>query len=305
LIRGLLLAVRPQQWVKNLIVFAALIFARRMGDLGALQRVVEVFVVFCLVSGGNYLLNDLLDLERDRQHPKKRHRPIASGLVPVRVAAAFSILLEGAAVVVAFAMDPRGELGALVLGYLVLMAAYSLKLKHVVVLDVFVIASGFVVRVVAGATVIGEPVSEWLILCTIFLSLFLGFGKRRAEIILLADDSSRHREALAGYTRTFLDQMIGVSTASVITCYALYTLSPITVSYHGTKNLVFTVPFVIFGIFRYLYLLHVRDGGGSPTRALLRDVPTLVNVILWLLTSMAVINGWLDALVACVFGRGG
>jgi 4-hydroxybenzoate polyprenyltransferase len=302
LIRGLLLAIRPQQWVKNLIIFAAPVFARRMGDSSSVREVVATFWIFCLVSGGNYLLNDLIDLERDRLHPEKRNRPIAAGRVPLGLAVVAAFLLEGAAVVLAFVMDASGGLGILVVGYLVLMAAYSLKLKHIVVLDVFVIASGFVVRVIAGAVVIGVPVSEWLILCTIFLSLFLGFGKRRAELVLLADESSRHREALAGYSRTFLDQVIGVCTASVVTCYALYTLSPVTVAYHGTRNLVFTVPFVIFGIFRYLYLLHCRDGGGSPTRALLRDVPTLVNVILWLATSLAVVNGWMDAAVRAVFG---
>ncbi len=289
MIRAIALAVSPQQWVKNLIIFAALVFSHNLDDMGALVRVVAAFGVFCLVSGGNYVLNDLIDVEKDRLHPRKKNRPIASGALPVPVAIAMVAVFELGAVGLGFVLDPAGALGFIVAGYLVLMAAYSLWLKRVVILDVFVIASGFVVRVVAGAAVIDVEISQWLILCTIFLSLFLGFGKRRAEMILLDDDSASHRDTLAEYTPTFLDQIIGVCTASVVTCYALYTLSPETVGKFGTTNLVFTVPFVIFGIFRYLFLLHRRNKGGSPTRVLLRDLPTLLNVIGWLAVSIGIV----------------
>jgi len=289
LIRAVALSVRPQQWVKNLIIFAALVFAHKLGDVDALLRVVAAFGVFCMVSGGNYVLNDLIDVEKDRLHPRKKNRPIASGALPLPVAAVLVVLFEGGAVALGFILDPGGLLGFVVAGYLVLMAAYSLWLKRVVILDVFVIASGFVVRVVAGAEVIEVEISQWLILCTIFLSLFLGFGKRRAEMILLDENSASHRNTLAEYTPTFLDQIIGVCTASVVTCYALYTLSPETVTKFGTTNLVFTVPFVIFGIFRYLFLLHRRNKGGSPTRVLLKDLPTLLNVIGWLAVSIGIV----------------
>jgi 4-hydroxybenzoate polyprenyltransferase len=286
---GLLLALRPQQWVKNLFVLAALVFSLRLGETDSLLRALAAVGIFCLASGGNYLLNDLIDLERDRLHPRKRHRPIASGRVPVGVAGFVAAVLEAGAVGLALLLD-RGFAG-LVGMYLVGMAAYSVRLKRIAVLDVLVIASGFVLRVVAGAVVIGVPFSEWLILCTIFLALFLGFGKRRAELVLLEDDSARHRSSLAEYTKTFLDQIIGICTASVVTCYALYTLSPATVDRFESRNLVLTVPFVVFGIFRYLFLLHCRSGGGSPTRILLRDAPTLVNVLLWVATVLVVLYG--------------
>jgi 4-hydroxybenzoate polyprenyltransferase len=286
LIRGLLISIRPQQWVKNTVVLAAVIFSGRLEDPDALVHSLGVLVAFCLGSGGNYLLNDLLDLEADRLHPRKRGRPIAAGTLPVRVAAIAAVVLEIGAVALAFALGTEAAL--FVLGYLVLMGLYSVSLKRWVLVDVFAIAAGFLIRVMAGAAVITVPVSSWLILCTIFLSLFLGFGKRRAELTLLEGASADHREALAEYTVPFLDQIIAVCTASVVTCYTLYTVSG-TIGREAEPNMVFTVPFVIFGIFRYLFLLHRRDGGGSPTRALLRDMPTLLNVLLWLATVVVVL----------------
>jgi 4-hydroxybenzoate polyprenyltransferase len=290
-IRGLALTLRPQQWVKNLFVLAAVVFAERLTDPAKVRAALAALGIFCLAAGGNYVLNDLIDRDRDRLHPRKRSRPIARGDVPAGVAVSVAVLLEAAAIGLGFLLDPT--FGLLIVAYLGAMAAYSLALKRIAILDVFVIAGGFVLRVVAGAVAIHEPASEWLVLCTIFLALFLGFGKRRAELAALGEDPGRHREALADYDRHFLDQIIGVCTASVVTCYALYALEPGTVARFG-PFFVSTIAFVVFGIFRYLFLLHCRDGGGSPTRALLRDVPTLVNVLLWMAT-----------VLACVYGRPG
>lgn len=290
MIRGLALAVRPQQWVKNVFVLAAVVFSEQLGDPGKAWKALAALGVFCLASGGNYLLNDLIDLEQDRLHPRKRHRAIARGDVPVAAAWIAAIALEATALGLAFGLGLGVPFVGLLAGYLVLMAAYSIRLKRVAILDVFVIASGFVLRVVAGAVVIDEPVSSWLILCTIFLSLFLGFGKRRAELATLGDDPGRHRQALQEYSRPFLDQIIGVCTASVVTCYALYALDADTVERFGAF-FVSTIAFVVFGIFRYLFLLHCRSEGGSPTRALLRDLPTLVNVLLWSATVLACAYG--------------
>jgi 4-hydroxybenzoate polyprenyltransferase len=287
LIGALLRASRPHQWVKNVAIFGALVFARKLADIDAVTTSLLAFAAFSLAASGNYLVNDVLDRERDRLHPRKRERPVASGELPATLALVVALALEAAGLAAAFLI--RLEVGVLLAGYLALMTAYSLRLKRVVILDVMIIASGFVIRVVLGGAAIEVPISEWLVLCTIFLSLFLGFGKRRAEIELLEDRSTEHREALASYSCAFLDQLIVVCTSCVLATYALYTLSPVTIAKFGTRDLVFTVPFVIFGIFRYLYLLHRRGLGDSPTRALLHDRPTLLAVVLWAAVALVVI----------------
>jgi 4-hydroxybenzoate polyprenyltransferase len=276
--RALFVALRPHQWLKNLVVFAALVFSKHLFDVPALAQAALAFAVFCALAGAVYLVNDLADLERDRLHPAKRTRPIASGELRPSVARAAAALLSLAALLASVALGPRFLLCAL--AYPALGFAYSLGLKHVVILDVLAVALGFVLRAVAGAVAIGVHFSPWLLVCTILLALFLVLAKRRHELVSL-DDAVGHRQILAEYSPYLLDQMIGVVTASCLTAYAFYTLAPDTVEKYRTERLALTIPFVIYGIFRYLYLVHRRDQGGSPGDVLLTDRPLLVAVALW------------------------
>jgi 4-hydroxybenzoate polyprenyltransferase len=287
MIRALAVSLRPAQWAKNVFVLAAPLFGRRLFDGADLLLVACAFAAFSVVSSGVYLLNDLLDRERDREHPEKRNRPIASGQLPVGVAVVALLLLIGGGVAAGFAVN--SGLGRILLLYVGIQALYSTWLKRVVIVDVFCIASGFVLRVLAGAVVLDLYLSSWIILTTIFLSLFLALCKRRAESVLLEGRGEDHRETLKEYLPGFLDQIIGVTTASVVLCYSLYTLDARTVAEFGTRNLVFTVPFVIFGIFRYLFLVHLRRGGASPVKTLMMDPALLVNGLAWALCSVAII----------------
>jgi 4-hydroxybenzoate polyprenyltransferase len=277
-IGGLIWSLRPRQWTKNLLVFAGLIFSRSLLDPDRVWRAVATFVIFCLLSGSSYLLNDAVDAERDRAHPRKRYRPVASGRVPVRVAYVVGATLLVTTCAAAFVLSTR--LGLAALAYAVLLTAYSARLKHVVIVDALVIATGFVLRALAGVVVIDAEFSDWLLLCTILLALFLTFGKRRHELVTL-DDGAGHRPILAEYTPQLLDQMIAVVTASTVMAYALYTVSPETQARLGTTRLPYTIPFVLYGIFRYLYLLYRRDLGGDPSEHLLTDRALLVAVALW------------------------
>ena len=282
----LLRAMRPHQWAKNLAIFAPLVFSRK---LEALLVGVAAFAAFCLAASGNYVLNDVVDAEKDRRHPRKRHRPIAAGHISIPTAIGFAALLEAVGLAAAFLIDV--QFGAVLAGYLALMAAYSHWLKRLVIVDVFVIAAGFVIRVMGGAIAIDVEISQWLILCTIFLSLFLGFCKRRAEVVLLEAGGAHHRRTLAEYSAPLLDQMIGICGAASATCYALYTLDATTVEKFGTRNLVFTVPFVVFGLFRYLYLVHQRKEGDSPTTLLFTDKTTWTNILLWFVVVLVIVYG--------------
>jgi len=284
---SLLASLRPEQWTKNLIVFAALIFAQRLLDLEAVGLSTAAFAIFCTLSGVVYLVNDLVDQEADRQHPIKRHRPIAAGSLATGTATAWAAGLGTAAVAAATWLTPA--LGLTAAAYLALFAAYSRWLKHVVILDVLSIAVGFVLRAVAGGLVIAEPVSEWLLVCTVLLALVLGLGKRRHELTLLASGAAQHRRILDEYNPYLLDQMIGVVTASTLMAYIIYATSPDTVERFGTHLLVLTVPFPIYGILRYLYLVHRRDGGGNPSELLIADRPLLICVALWGLVTALVI----------------
>ena len=275
---SLLRAMRPRQWVKNLVVFAALIFSLRLTDPEAFGRAALAFVLFCATSGAVYIVNDLFDAERDRKHPTKSRRPIASGalgVVPAIVAVA--VLLSGS-LVVGFALSP--PFGAVLLIYAALNLAYSMYLKEIVILDVMVIAAGFVLRAVGGGLVINVAISQWLIMCTILLSLFLAFCKRRQELETL-HEAHEHRTILREYSVAFIDQMINVVTASTVVSYMFYTMSPDVEQRLGTPYLYLTVPFVLYGIFRYLYLVHRLGRGASPTQALLTDRPLLLCVGLW------------------------
>lgn len=276
---SLLTTVRPEQWTKNLFVFAALLFARRLDDGGAVLVATEAFVIFCALSGAVYIANDLSDRTADREHPVKRLRPLASGALSPVTAGAAAVLLGGGAVAAAWMVGPA--LAATAIAYLILQLAYSLVLKHVVILDALAIASGFVLRAVAGGVAIAVPVSNWLLACTTLLALFLALAKRRHELTALADGATRHRPILTEYSPYLLDQMIAVVTASAVVAYAAYTTSPETAARLGTDHLAMTIPFVLYGIFRYLYLVHRRDGGGNPSTLLLNDGPLMACVVLW------------------------
>lgn len=283
LARDLFQILRPTQWSKNAVLFAAIIFAQHLFVWLDFLRVVGAFACFCCVASGAYVMNDLRDCERDRQHPLKSRRPLPAGRIGT-----------GTAIALALALMATGLLGSLWLGrgfalltvvYLALQVAYTFALKEVVILDVMAIAAGFVIRAVAGGVVINVHVSEWLIICTFLLALFLGFSKRRHELVLLEGRATEHREALREYSPYFLDQMISVVTASTVVAYAIYTVSPEVQKKLGTNQLYLTLPFVLFGIFRYLYLVHQRDEGGNPTWLLLNDRPLLAGVLLWILTA--------------------
>lgn len=283
----LAVSLRPDQWTKNLIVFAALIFARRLFDPAALASASAAFLIFCALSGAVYLLNDVSDREADRRHPRKRERPIASGALSPGAALLWALGLGGGALAAAFALGPW--LGATASAYLTLFVLYARWLKHVVILDVMAIAVGFVLRAVAGGVVIGVPISDWLLVCTILLALFLGLAKRRHELTLLADGAPGHRRILEEYDPYLLDQMIAVVAAATLVAYIIYCASPETHAYFGTDLLVLTTPFPIYGIFRYMYLVHRRQGGGSPAELLLFDRPLLACVGLWGLSVVAII----------------
>jgi 4-hydroxybenzoate polyprenyltransferase len=279
-INALLKSMRPVQWTKNLFVFAALIFAQKFFSVPLLLKSFAAFLVFCLVSGALYIFNDLQDREEDRAHPKKSKRPIAKGEIGKTEALAVFVLLAGGALIAAFFLNRYFFIAVVI--YFFLQLGYSLKLKQVVILDIFVIAAGFVIRVVAGGLVIDVPISSWLLICTTLLALFLAMGKRRHELVLLEDRATDHRPILKEYSAYLLDQMIAVVTASTLIAYCLYTISAETVEKFGTEHLVWTSAFVLYGIFRYLYLVHQKGKGGSPEELILQDKPLLLNIVLWI-----------------------
>jgi 4-hydroxybenzoate polyprenyltransferase len=285
---AVLASLRPRQWVKNLFVFAALIFSHRLFTADVVLAV-GAFVVFCALSGVIYLLNDVADRERDRAHPKKRFRPVASGALPVPAALTAAFVL-GAASLAASTWFGAGFL-ATALAYVLILGLYSAWLKHVVIVDVLTVASGFVLRAVAGGVAVHVDISGWLLICTVLIALFLALGKRRHEYLTLEGEAARHRPILAEYSAALLDQMIGVVTASAVTAYALYTMSPETVAKFGTRLLPVTLPFVLYGIFRYLYLLYRRQLGGNPSELFLNDRALLINACLWAVAVVAIIYG--------------
>ena len=290
---ALLAALRPHQWTKNLLVFAALVFAKKFLGPEAGHFIflsVAAFAVFCAASSACYLLNDVVDAEADRRHPLKRLRPVASGALPASRALGAAALLAAAAAAAGLALGV--PFAAMVIAYLALQVAYSLVLKHVVILDVLSIAASFVLRAGAGALVIGVEFSHWLLICAALLALFLALAKRRHELVEV-EDAPNHRRSLADYTPQMLDQMIAVVTASTLMAYTLYTIDRETVAkLSGTDNLKFTIPFVLYGIFRYLYLVYSRREGGNPSRHFLTDMPLLINVFLYALVSAWIIWQW-------------
>jgi 4-hydroxybenzoate polyprenyltransferase len=285
--RALLRAMRPPQWIKNLFVLAPLLFAHSLFSAEDVLRALAAFGLFCLASSSVYLLNDLRDLEQDRMHPTKRERPLAAGQLAPRTAwIALSGLLAAS---VAGALVLRPAFALVLLGYWGVNLLYSLHFKHFVILDVFAIAAGFVLRVIGGAVAIAVQMSNWLLVCTTLLALFLGFAKRRHELLTLEHEAANHRKVLAEYNERFLDMMIGVVTASTVMSYALYTVSEETVAKFETEKLLWTLPFVLYGVFRYLYLMYHKAEGGDPTVLLYSDRPLLVTLLLWAATSAAII----------------
>lgn len=283
-IKLLLLSARPKQWTKNLVIFAAIIFSGKLFDVGLLFKTGVAFFSLCMLSGFIYILNDILDIEKDRHHPKKKNRPIASGEISINQAffAGFLFFL------LAFLLGTVAGGGYLVAAgiYLLLQIAYSEFLKHVVILDIITIAAGFVIRAVAGVWTIGVPLSPWLLVCAALLALFLAAAKRRHELLLLGEVSDNHRPVLSEYSMTLLDEITSTLSAATITTYSLYTFFS-----HAERGgyMMLTIPFVLYGVLRYQYLIHTKNEGGSPEDVLLKDKPTVINIFLWILSVIVIL----------------
>ena len=286
-LRSLLKLLRPHQWLKSGFVFIGLLFGHAWNDPALVRGVVLAALAFSLVASAVYVMNDLIDREQDRVHPEKRHRPLASGAVGVGQAVALGLVCLAAAFALAWAVSPA--VLAIIVLYVVLNLGYSFGLKHVVLLDVFIISAGFMLRILAGTLGVGIAPSHWLLLCGLMVTLFLGFAKRRSELGALAENSASHRRVLDDYDLGLLDKLIGITAASTIIGYSLYTVSAETVAMHRTEWLIGTVPFVVYGIFRYLFLLHRHGAGGDPARALLRDPHLLGAVGAWLALVAAIL----------------
>lgn len=286
-VTALLKSLRIRSWTKNLFVFAAILFANHWNNLEAMGITALGALGFCLVSSSIYILNDIADRERDRMHPEKRNRPIASGALPVSWAYTASFLLASSVLIASWLLAPL--FATVVTAYFVMQIFYSFGLKNIVILDVLIIATGFVLRAIAGVTLSLEAgyhdvtISHWLILCTFFLAVFLGFAKRRSEVLSLGEDASVHRKNLKDYSIPLLDEMMGIATAASIIGYSIYSVSERTMHLVSTK-LWLTIPFVTYGVFRYLYLVHVKGHGGSPDKLLLSDRPLLFNILLWIIS---------------------
>ncbi len=278
-LRAVVETLRPQQWVKNGFIFAALIFSQSLSRWDRCRQVLLAALVFCLVSSATYVLNDILDAAEDRHHPIKKLRPIASGRLNATTAGIAGAILGCAGLIAAWRLNT--SFFGIVVAYLALNVLYSTFLKHVFLLDVFIVAAGFLFRVMAGGLVIRVAISPWLIVCTTLLALFIALSKRRHELVLLGRRAPAHRAILSDYSPYFLDQLISIVTASTVVSYALYTLSPDVQNKFPGKRLEMTIPFVLFGIFRYLHLIHHRDQGGNPTRSLFTDPVLLSVVLLW------------------------
>jgi len=281
-------SMRPRQWTKNLILFAPLVFSQHLMNADYVLKSMLAFAIFCIISGCIYILNDIIDLEQDKKHPLKSKRPLASGkLRPAAAKIAFVFCMIIALIGAAFFCNASFVYIALL--YIALQIVYSLYLKHIVIIDVFCIAAGFLARVAAGAEALQVTFSTWLFVCTILLSLFLALSKRRHEIMLLENNAVHHRKILFEYSPDLLDQMISIVTPATVIAYILYTISQETIEKFGTDKLKYTTPFVLYGIFRYLYLIHQKNEGGSPEKVLLNDRPLLYAVVLYGLTACAVL----------------
>ncbi len=285
--KALFETMRPKQWIKNLLVFAGLIFSLKLFEISALVRSVGAFFIFCVVSGCVYIMNDMADIKRDLAHPEKCKRPIPSGRLPVRIALLSLVVLALLAFVSGFLLSV--EFGIITLVYFTVNIAYSFKLKNIVIIDVMIIAFGFVLRAAAGAVVINVTFSHWLLMCTMLLALFLAICKRRHELYLIKEKPGKHRLVLQHYTPALIDQMTSVVTASALMAYALYTISPEVTDKLQTDKLIYTFPFVLFAIFRYLYLVMTQNQGGSPEKVFLQDKAMIIDMFLWIVAVFAIL----------------
>jgi 4-hydroxybenzoate polyprenyltransferase len=287
MLADLIVLARPRQWIKNGVVLAALVFGGEAAHADKVGLALVAAAAFCLLSSAVYTLNDLVDREHDHVHPLKKDRPLASGRISAGQAWVFAVALMAGAVALSLVLPGHFMIAAST--YVILNLLYTLVLKHVVIVDVMTIALGFVIRAVAGTVAINVPASHWLFIMTLLLALFLAFGKRRHELLLLENDASAHRRSLSKYSPYLLDQCMGVTTASVVVMYMFYTLSPEVTARLGTPYLYLTIPFVVYGVFRYLYLMHREAKGGSPTQVLIDDKPILAAVVLWLVAVIVIL----------------
>jgi 4-hydroxybenzoate polyprenyltransferase len=282
MVKYILESARPRQWTKNCFVFAALLFSKNLFNVPLLFRAVFAFIIFCLLSGCVYLLNDIVDLTGDKIHPVKSRRPLASGRLGISEAMWVLVILTPLSLGASLYLNVSFFLVALT--YVLAQLAYSFFLKHIVILDVFAVTLGFVLRVAAGALAIDVESSSWFLICATLLALFLALSKRRHELVTLELNAPSHRKVLSEYSPDLLDQMMSVVTASTVIAYSLYTMSEETITRVGTRNLIYTVPFVLYGIFRYLYLIHKKGEGGNPEMVLITDKPLMIDILLWVIT---------------------
>lgn len=280
--KGFIHLLRPKQWIKNLFLFAALLFSRNMDKPQYVMTVLYAFLCFCMISSTVYIFNDIHDVEKDRQHPRKSMRPIAAGIIDRREAQILMIIMLPVSAILSFMLDYR--FGFIVLTYLVNNVVYTLHVKNLVILDVMSIALGFILRVSGGAVVIGVTISPWLLLCTFLLSLFLGFSKRRNELLILQTDAHSHRSILEHYSLDFIDNMLSIVTASTLISYSLYTFYA-----SESKHSMVTILFVLYGIFRYQYIVYNKKMGESPEEIILTDIPLIVDIMLWVLVSIVIL----------------
>ncbi|MCK4235765.1 MAG: decaprenyl-phosphate phosphoribosyltransferase [Candidatus Krumholzibacteria bacterium] len=287
----IIVSMRPRQWTKNFVLFTGIVFSKRFFEPALVKRSLIAFFIYCLFSGAVYILNDVFDRKRDREHPDKKRRPIASGKLNMASALAFSIILL--AILLSLSWFLGSGFFLLSVAFVVINLAYSFILRGIVILDVISISFSFLIRAAAGVAVLiveapDVELSPWLLICTLFLSLFLAFCKRRNEICVL-ESAENHRDSLKEYSVHLLDQLVGLSAATALISYSIYTVWPNTVEKFGTSNLVYTIPFVVFGIMRYLYLVYSRNEGGDPSGVLLTEKAILIDVFLWILATMLIL----------------
>lgn len=290
MIVNLIRLARPRQWIKNFFVFAPLLFSKHFFEPSYVFKSFEAFVVFCFASSSVYIVNDIMDAESDRAHPKKKYRPIASGEVSVRQALIYLVAIFILIALLLYVQKP--EVTGIVILYIAANLVYSFYLKSIVLIDVFLISFGFMVRVLGGAAAISVSLSSWMVLCTIFISLFLAISKRRAELSQSTaggENIEKQRKVLKDYSVEFADELNTIAAAGTIISYALYTVSDRTVQMFGTGKLIYTTPFVIYGIFRYMFLIHKKNLGDSPSTIVAKDVPIMVNVLLWFVSCIIII----------------
>lgn len=282
MIKELIISMRPRQWYKNLVIFIGIVFSLNLLNFNLWIDAIGAFAIFCTLSGSIYLINDILDIEKDKNHPKKRFRPIASGKLKLNYVILTVIILIALSFVISYLINLLFLVAALT--FFLLLLIYSTFLKNLIIVDIMIISTGFVIRAVAGCLAVGVLVSPWLIICAFLLALFLGIGKRRHELVLLGDDAANHRKILDGYSTKMLDQMMNITTSALIMSYSLYTF------FTGKISIMLTIPFAFYGLFRYIYLVHTENFGGEP-EMLFKDKGMILSMSLWILLVILVLYG--------------